>query len=212
MTATARSLEAPSFTAHDTPFPHHVGEGLLSAAWLAELEATWPQVLELTRREQSRPGGDKVYAMHFLAVRSDGEQRADAERLPEPWARLCAALDGPDFRAALGEHVGLDLTEDRTEVGIYAHDAGDGVTVHRDKQHKSLSCIVYLDDGWDPAWGGGFCLYAADDLDVPVRRLLPAAGQVVAFAPRDDSWHAVDPLRPGAPTRRTLQIEFAPRG
>ncbi len=205
MTSLATALNLVS-----APFTHFISDDVLEHNTVRELSAQFDRLRALTQRAHSKPGGDKSYSMDFLALVVADQETDAVSALPSAWQDLCKALAHPNFRAALSRQTGIDVTGDRAEIGAYLHRSGDSVSVHCDKQHKSLSCILYLNEEWHDTDGGDFLLFATDDLDRPVQRITPTAGRLIVFAPVEDSWHAVSPITATRYVRQTLQIEFTP--
>ncbi len=203
---------SPELTVATEPFTHFVSDGVLEEWTVGELSAQLDQLRTHTRRVHSQPGGDKTYAMDFVSLVVGDRETDTVAALPPTWQGLCRSLLDPGFRATVSRQTGIDLTGDHAEIGAYLHRAGDSVSVHRDKQHKTLSCILYLSQEWQATDGGEFLLFADDDLDRPVRRITPRAGRLVVFPPARHSWHAVAPVIATRYLRQTVQVEFAPPG
>ncbi len=202
---------SPQFTRVTTPFLHFVADGALDETTLAALSSESEQVRALAERVHSKPGGDKTYAMNFVSLVVAGRETDAVTALPATWADLCRTLAHQRFRNVVTCQTGIDVTTDKVEIGVYVHREGDSVSVHRDKEHKTLSCILYLNREWREPDGGEFLLFDDGDLGNPVDRVRPAAGRCIAFAPAADSWHAVSPVAPGR-LRHSVQIEFSPCG
>ena len=78
---------------------------------------------------------------------------------------------------------------------------------HTDRPDKSFSQVIYLCPDWQPSWGGGLALYEGAESDSPSRVVYPSAGNSVAFARSERSWHEVLGVTPEARTpRRALLI------
>ncbi|NYT84727.1 2OG-Fe(II) oxygenase [Pollutimonas harenae] len=63
--------------------------------------------------------------------------------------------------------------------------SGQGYTKHldqhKDQRHRKISLVLYLNPGWTRADGGELCLYAAQDENQEIQRILPQPGRLVLF-------------------------------
>ncbi|NGM86393.1 2OG-Fe(II) oxygenase [Parapusillimonas sp. SGNA-6] len=52
---------------------------------------------------------------------------------------------------------------------------------HREQRQRKISLSLYLNERWTEASAGQLCLYAADDPDAEIARILPTLGRLVLF-------------------------------
>src|SRR5690606_10342139 len=52
---------------------------------------------------------------------------------------------------------------------------------HKDQRHRKISLVLYLNPDWSEADGGELCLYAAQDENQEINRILPQPGRLVLF-------------------------------
>ncbi len=126
--------------------------------------------------------------LHRPEIRGDATRWWRAEALGPAESRYWARIDW--LRRGLNERLFLGL------VDFEAHDAvfEAGAFYHRhldrfrDADERTLSCLFYLNAGWQAAWGGQLRMHLPEGpLDWQ-----PAAGSFVVF--RSDSiWHEVLP-------------------
>jgi Rps23 Pro-64 3,4-dihydroxylase Tpa1-like proline 4-hydroxylase len=175
------------------PFRHLLIEELLEPDFAAEVAAAYP-TFEVARKQ----------GFEFDAVNERRKiQISDAEKFPAPVARLNAALASPQFLADLEYITGIQgLEADPTLGGAGMHVTGPHgrLDVHVDfnyvnerDRHRRLNILVYLNPGWNPAWGGAIELW-----DRKVKRchrtVTPALNRCVLFETSEISFHGVTPL------------------
>jgi SM-20-related protein len=200
------NLKAP-FERRDDPFVLHLAQNLLDHSRLRSLYESTPRgTKRIVRTEASH---EKQYAMNLLyLVENDARNRAAA--LTSEWSELLDDLESSAFREWLEAGTGLRLRHLPTDIGVYTHDDGDFITVHKDKPTKALTAVLYLNDRWPEDAGGHYEIRrSGDGREAPVRTIPPSGGQLLAFPPTQSSWHAVSPVTTGGTlTRLTVQIEF----
>ena len=191
------------------PFVIHLAREVLSADQVRLLNRTAPAD-GYNRIEVLDPGHEKQYAMNLLYLQQDSAKSPAAAALTPEWTGLLDTLRGADFLGWLERGTGLRLRGLSTDIGVYTHDDGDFISVHKDKPNKAITAILYLNPVW-PANGGGYyeVRRSPDPAAEPARRLPPTGGQLLAFPPTDRSWHSVSRVDTGGRvTRLTVQLEF----
>lgn len=189
------------------PFTVHVAQGLLEPAQVRALYAARPSGYERIVRAEATH--EKQYAMNLLYLVEDGRRNAEAGLGPE-WEVLVDDLRSSAFLDWLEAGTALSVRHLVTDIGIYTHEDGDFISIHKDKPNKALTAILYLNEHWPADAGGHYVIHrSADPEEAPVRSIPPRAGQFLAFPPTDRSWHAVSPVTThGTLTRLTVQLEF----
>ena len=70
---------------------------------------------------------------------------------------------------------------------------------HRDslrgQRNRIVSCVTYLTDDWATEDAGELVLYANDDEDREIARILPAAGTLAMFLSEDTPHEVLPPRR-----------------
>jgi hypothetical protein len=169
---------APEDFAAAEPFPHLVIDGLWPGDLLDEVAAEFPAADD--RRWITYPD-PKEYGKKAAGPNAWGPVTRsffDAARSPE----ACGALQiltgiGP-LTADFNVHPTLPL-------------------------ERRLNLLVFLNRGWDPAWGG--TLYLGQNREVAVA---PEFNRTVLFACGDNSWHGhPDPID-GDHLRRSLALYY----
>ncbi len=155
----------------------------------------------------------------FTNINEKGKfQVTDTRVMPEPLQRLNGLLNGREF-VDLIEHVtGMPkLLPDEKLVGggLHATGARGHLDVHLDFNqlkdrgwHRRLNILVYLNKGWQEAWGGEFELW---DEDVKVRHetFLPVFNRCVMFETNEVSFHGVNAVRcPDGQARKSFAAYY----
>ncbi|MFE4333867.1 2OG-Fe(II) oxygenase [Streptomyces sp. NPDC056831] len=190
------------------PFTYHLAPGVVPMETVALLEHTAPEEGS-AKAEALEVGREKNYRMHILYLMYQSEARESVRYLSSPWKQLYDELTGVAFLDWLSDSTGLTLQDGLLDVAVYRHVAGDFISVHKDKPEKLLTAILYLNSDWPIDGGGAYEVRnSADPQEAPARSILPRPGNFLAFPPSSRSWHSVSEVRPGTPTRLTVQMEF----
>ncbi|WP_371396822.1 2OG-Fe(II) oxygenase [Fretibacter rubidus] len=122
------------------------------------------------------------------------------------FAELIEDLQSPQFAAILSDKLGLELRDKPRMITVRKQSkAGDG-RIHNDSVSKICTCLVYLNEDWDPNEGGAIrALNGDQDMDDYALEVKPLTGNVFAFARSDTSWHGHPPF---AGTRYVVQTTF----
>ena len=129
----------------------------------------------------------------------DGRYRRTDIRWIEPpltgaesvWLEACELL-----RVGLNEQLLLGLLDFECHYSVYP--VGGFYRRHIDRfvtdDRRTVSCVLYLNDGWHAADGGVLRIFDADDAPLPVFEVLPELGRLVAFL-SDRFPHEVTPTQ-----------------
>ncbi len=185
------------------PFRHVVIEDFFAPEACRRLQADFPDFeARYARNEMGEVGGKAV--------------RQDLPSLSEAYGGLDRLLQSDGFLGLVGRITGIDdLLYDPDYVGGGTHENthGQGLAAHVDFNHlprtgwhRRLNLIVYLNDTWDPAWGGCLDLHSDpwDSAADEVTRLVPAFNRCVIFETNEHSWHGFEAIDlPEAERHRT---------
>lgn len=191
-----------------TPFTMFRALHVLDPRQARELCGSAPVGL-LRRIETAGSRSDKQYRMSILNL-ADDRKRCPTPPLAPAWEDLLDELLHPEFTRWLARGTGLMLPGLHMDVSVYGHADGDFISVHRDKQNKALTCILYLNEEWPEAFGGMFEAREGPDPEAnPACSIKPAGGLLLGFQPTSMSWHSVSPVTTeGRAMRLTVQCEF----
>ena len=198
------------------PFPHLCIDGFFADDFVQALAADFP------RRD------DPDYARFCL---EDGNRvgnnyaNNDPSTFPGAFAQLDRLSADPAFREYLSRITGIsDLEFDPAYHGGGIRESRSKVflPVHLDfnyhpqtLSHRRLNFLFYLNERWDPAWGGNLEVH----LDPNVYRdrslvssYTPAMNRVLIFETSETSWHGFDRLDPPeGVSRRAWSIYYYTR-
>src|SRR5205814_3341225 len=163
------------------------------------LRAELPAGFDEVRRDE----GEKRYRMARRRLWPDG-RAADLSPL---WRRLVDEVTGPAYREYLSVTVGRDFTAHPQEVVAWRYGPGCHLSPHTDEPTKVFTHILYLNDGWQRAWGGTLRLLGPGG--VRAVEVEPALDRAVGLLRSEVSWHEVAPVTaPAAPDRLSVQVVF----
>ena len=201
----ARGTERASEYQNADPFPHIAMDDFLDPALLRRVSAEYParDGKAFFDRDQER-----LKYQYTPAEASGGLTR-----------NLLAELNSSAFLAFLEEMTGITgLISDPYYAGGGLHETcrGGHLGVHADfnihkvmKLERRLNLLVYLNDDWDPSYGGELELWERD-MSGKKRSIAPLIGRAVVFNTSLDSYHGhPDPLQcPPERTRRSLATYY----
>ena len=109
---------------------------------------------------------------------------------------LIEDLRSPELADILSEHLGLELRDKPRMITVRRHSKLKDGRIHNDSVSKICTCLIYLNDNWDSAQGGGIrALNGAQDMDDFADEVAPLTGNIFAFARSDNSWHGYPPYK-----------------
>ena len=128
------------------------------------------------------------------AVRGDAVLWLDAAPQTDAVRAYQAAFEA--LRLAMNERLVLGLFDLEAHFAVYP--PGTLYRRHldrfRDSDLRTLSCVLYLNDSWQPEDGGQLRLYLDGEADAPYLDVMPAAGTLACFLSADFP-HEVLPAR-----------------
>lgn len=203
------AAHARSF-AEATPFPHVVLDDFLPSVVVDELVASFPSATDIAWGEYHDYGRTEKLATSDEAV------------MPRPLREVIWALNaGPTVRflETLTGIQGLVPDPHLGGGGLHRIERGGFLDVHADfnreahlRLDRRLNLLLYLNPGWEEAWGGHLELW--DRSQGPVRSILPVANRCVVFATTDRALHGhPQPLAcPPGVARRSVALYYYSNG
>jgi len=166
-----------------------------------------------------------------LAMNENGEVGAkctheDLPGLGGPWAEVDRMIQSQEFLSWLGRIAGInELLYDPHYFGGGTHENrhGQDLDPHVDFNkhpvtgwHRRLNLIVYLNDEWDPGWGGAIEFHKDPRLPADqneIKLVQPMMNRAVLFETTHWSWHGFErinlPERDADPhSRKSLALYF----
>lgn len=192
------------------PFRHVLIESFFEPAFLSQLLAEFPPFERGNARNEAGGLGGKSVVERIRT-------------LGPAFAALDDLVQSPTFLGWLSGVTGIpDLHYDPHYFGGGTHDNrhGQELDPHIDfnhhpvtNEHRRLNLILYLNEGWDPAWGGNLELHsdprAPDDRIVEIA---PLQNRCVIFETTESSWHGFSKIQlPEAErsrSRRSIALYF----
>ena len=199
----------PAYRAAE-PFPHTVIDNFLPAPVMADVQAAFPRPGELEWQEFSTSQERKLA--------SD-----DVERMTPVIRHLLREFNSASMVNFLERLTGIDgLVPDPHYWGGGLHqiERGGHLAIHADfNRHerlqldRRLNLLLYLNEDWQPEWGGALELWSRD-MSRCCHSILPVANRCVIFDTGDTSFHGhPEPLAcPPDRTRRSLALYYYTNG
>jgi hypothetical protein len=195
--------------ANAKPFPHIVMDNFLPEKLVKKLQEDFP-----------RQDSDYWHRKDVATSKKLDSRRLDKEvSLPPSIRQLMWELNGAGFLLLLTQLTGIQgLSADPYLEGAGPHmiETGGFLKVHPDfnlhpytKLHRRLNLLIYLNDNWNPEWGGQLELWK-QDMSACAKRVDPIANRAVIFTTDDDSFHGHPrPLQtPQGVCRRSLALYY----
>lgn len=155
-------------------------------------------------------GGEKDYEYEARELIAMGSGKISyASDLSYEWRSLAEDFLSPEYRLALSELTGCDLSEAPLEVNVFHYGPGASLGAHSDLPDKVVTHVLYFNDSWDPKNGGCLSILSAKDSAAVVAEIPPIVGSSAVLVRSDNSWHAVSPVVNDSRTsRRSLTATF----
>lgn len=190
------------------PFRHVVIDGFLDPAFCRALVSEFPAYdAERFRNEHGHLG--KAY-------------RADVARLGPSFRKLDELVKSPEFLKLVSAVTGIpDLLHDPEYYGGGTHenleemelDPHVDFTIHKNSGlYRRVNLLLYLNEEWDEAWGGGLELHTNPWLRTGENRIStvsPVFNRCVLFETSDKSWHGFRTIRLPADKKGRTRKSFA---
>lgn len=188
-----------TLTAGVNPFPWYTFEGLFDPELLRQAAAEFPG--------QDHPGWHWFNNSHELKAQGLESMQGPACKA------VLAALAEPEFRREVAHYTGIPaLVSSQEGGGMHMIPPGGFLGVHADFNRSSdglyrrVNALLYLNEGWDPAWGGALELHS-DEWDV--LRFQPTFNRLVLFETSSTSFHGhPTPTSLSAPCRKSLATYY----
>lgn len=171
-----------------------------NAAPLAREPFTWAMV----------PGFVKPQAL--AAINADYPQVAHPGSFPLPtleygpaFANLIAAIQGPEFTAAVEKKLGVDLTRRPTMVTARGQSSARDGQIHTDSVSKLITVLIYMNSKWESPVGRLRLLRGPDDLNDVIAEVPPDEGTLLVFINQPNAWHGFEAFEG---PRRVIQLNW----
>jgi hypothetical protein len=191
-----------------SPFPHAVIEDYFDGA----------RIVRAAREVAGlhAPGSAEFYGQHLKG----GTQ--DRQAMGQTAAGLIDEMNSPAFVRWLEWLTGIDGLISDTDLfggGVHQVKPGGFLKIHTDfswherlQLYRRVNVLLYLDEGWQDAWGGHLELWPAS-MDRCGAKIAPTLGRMVVFNTTDESFHGhPEPLAcPEDRTRNSIALYYYTR-
>jgi hypothetical protein len=147
---------------------------------------------------------DKVVA-DFPEIASTGSIPPSELDIRGRFKELLTEMDGPEFRKAIEEKFGLDLSTRPTMFTIRGNCAWSNGKIHTDTESKIITVLLYMNHAWDKDGGRLRILRSGTDLNDMAEEVSPNGGTLLVFRRSDNSWHGHEPFEG---PRRAIQMNW----
>jgi Rps23 Pro-64 3,4-dihydroxylase Tpa1-like proline 4-hydroxylase len=153
---------------------------------------------------------EKGYQYEVRQLIPMGEKKvAYTENLSPAWQQLAHDLLSDEYRMAMSELTGIDLSSAPIEVNIFHYGRGAWLGPHVDLKDKIVTHVLYFNSEWDPKEGGCLTILGSKNIDDAVFIIPPVIGNSSVLVRSNSSWHAVLPISEQCKTsRRSMTITF----
>jgi len=163
------------------PYDHLVVPNFVSADGLREVEADFPKDMG--------PGSYPLTSLQYGPA----------------LARLADEIQGEAMSRALGEKLGIALTDHPTMITVRGLCRASDGKIHTDSSGKLVTALLYINDNWDAPGGRLRLLRSPDDIEDYAVEVPPNAGTLLVFRCSENAWHGHKPF--DGP-RRSLQLNW----
>lgn len=192
------------------PFPHVVIDDFLPRRVIDEVKGEFPQPGDLewerfsTRQERKLASDDTSHMAPVIKHLLYEFNSAAMVRFLEQLTGIRGLIPDPYYWGG----------------GLHQIEPGGHLAVHADfnfheqlRLDRRINLLLYLNDDWDPSWGGALELWRSD-MSAMSRSILPLANRCVIFNTTDHSYHGhPEPLAcPPGRTRQSLALYYYSNG
>ena len=141
----------------------------------------------------------------FPEIESTGSIPPSELDIRGKFKELLAEMNGPEFRKAIEEKFGLDLSSRPTMFTVRGNCARNNGKIHTDTESKIITVLLYMNQEWDKDGGRLRILRSGTDLNDMVEDVSPNGGTLLVFRRSDNSWHGHEPFEG---PRRAIQMNW----
>ena len=165
----------------EEPFPYLIVPRFVRAEAMAAINADYPLV--------THPGSFPLPTLKYGPA----------------FARLIAAIQGPDFTRMVERKLGVDLTGRPTMVTARGVSAARDGQIHTDSRTKLITVLIYMNNAWEAKTGRLRLLRGPNDLDDVIAEVPPEEGTMLIFQNMPNAWHGFHAFEG---PRRVIQLNW----
>ena len=121
------------------------------------------------------------------------------------FARFIAALEGPEFKQAVEQKLGVDLNDRPTMVTARGVSAARDGQIHTDSRTKLITVLIYMNNAWEAKTGRLRLLHGPNDLNAVIAEVPPDEGTLLIFKNEPNAWHGFEAFEG---PRRVIQLNW----
>lgn len=154
--------------------------------------------------------GEKGYEYEARSLIHMGAHAATyPEYLSPAWQRLAADLLSPEYRDAMSNFTGVDLSNLAIEANAFHYSRSAWLGPHVDLEDKLVTHVLYFNDSWNESDGGCLTILRSGDMAQAVKAITPIVGNSVVLVRSTNSWHAVTRVSETCrSSRRSVAVTF----
>ena len=157
-----------------------------------------------------------VKAEALEAINADFPNVTHAGSFPLPtvqygpaFGRFMDAIRGPEFKAAVAQKLGMDLSTRPDMVTVRGISAAKDGQIHTDSVTKLVTVLIYMNGKWESPTGRLRLLRGPDNLNAVIAEVPPDEGTLLVFENKPNAWHGFEAF--DGP-RRVIQLNWVTNG
>jgi hypothetical protein len=172
----------------------------LEAAPVARQPFAFAMVPQFVRREAMA-----AINADYPLVSHPGSFPLPALKYGPAFAAFIAAIQGPEFTAAVERKLGVSLKGRPTMVTARGVSAARDGQIHTDSRTKLVTVLIYMNNDWEAKTGRLRLLRGPDNLDDVIAEVPPDQGTLLVFENTPDAWHGFHAFEG---PRRVIQLNW----
>jgi SM-20-related protein len=141
----------------------------------------------------------------YPPIEQTGSFPLDSLKFGPGFRDIVDALESAEFRKALEEKFGIDLSNRPTTITVRGRCGARDGNIHCDSASKIVTVLLYVNPEWDNSGGRLRLLRSRENINDFVTEVPPSGGTLVAFLRSDHSWHGHLPFHG---ERRVIQFNW----
>jgi len=149
--------------------------------------------------------GSPDFRFHYRPLICKGDVHSSVRNLHESWQDLALMLASKAYTRQLCDLLSISPTPQwKVDASLCVYSANCSLKPHTDRPIRVLTQVTYLNERWDPGWGGALRVLHSDRIDDVAAEVIPERNKSVVFVRSAASWHAVMPVTREHRSRRSL--------
>jgi len=115
------------------------------------------------------------------------------------------SLEGPEFRHAVEQKLGVDLSGKPTMTTVRGISAANDGQIHTDSRTKLVTVLIYMNGKWENPGGRLRLLSSPTDLNAVIAEVPPDEGTLLVFRNDENAWHGFEAFEG---PRKVIQLNW----